>query len=140
LSLPRQVANREPGSRPDNLRALAAVLRTAARPGDAALFVPLYREKFVTVYRDAFARLNTTALEVGDQELPPGRFRSAIATQSRIWVIEVPPPRGRYRTPTSLLNLAALRASRHFTKNGRWKFGSVRLVLFVRTPHVHGPE
>jgi 4-amino-4-deoxy-L-arabinose transferase-like glycosyltransferase len=132
LSFPEQTANREPGGRPDNLRALAAVLHADARPNDTVLFVPLYRKEFVTVYRDAFARLDTTALESGGQELPPARFRSAIATQSRIWVVETPPPRGHYRTPISVRNFAALRADRHFAKAGNWKFGTVRLRLFVR--------
>jgi mannosyltransferase len=133
LGLPAQVANREPGSRPDNLRALAAVLRAGARPGDAVLFVPLYRKDFVTVYGDAFARLNATALAAGADDLPAGRFRSAIGAQRRIWVVEVPPPRRRYRSPIPLRNLAALRADHDFARTGRWKFGTVHLDLFVRT-------
>lgn len=137
LSLPTQVANREPGSRPDNLRALAARLRAAARPNDAVLFMPRYRKEFVMVYRDAFTGLNTTALESGDAELPAARFRSAIAAQSRIWVVEAPPPRRRYRTPISVRNFAALRADRHFTRAGRWKFGTVRLDLFVHARTAH---
>lgn len=133
LGLPAQVANREPGSRPDNLRALAAVLRAEARPGDAVLFLPLYRKDFVTVYGDAYARLNATALAAGADDLPAGRFRSAIGAQRRIWVVEVPPPRRRYRSPIPLRNFAALRADHDFIRNGRWKFGTVRLDLFVRT-------
>ncbi|POM22753.1 hypothetical protein BTM25_49570 [Actinomadura rubteroloni] len=130
--LPAQLAQREPGSRPDDLRALAAVLRGRSRPGDAVLYVPAERKAFVTVYADAFARLDAAPFLDHGNDRPPARFRAALGSRSRVWVVEAPPPGHRYRTPTAVRNLAALRADRRFVRAGPWKFGGVSLSLFTR--------
>ncbi|MCW2898733.1 MAG: hypothetical protein JWO67_998 [Streptosporangiaceae bacterium] len=134
LSLPTQLAIREPAARPDNLRAMATVLRTRAEAGDAVLYVPAYRRIFAVVYQDAFEHLNARALHDRSlADLPTGRFRAALGAERRIWVVEVPPPGGVYRTPTPRRDLAALRSDRRFSRAGSWDFGGVHLGLFVRT-------
>jgi mannosyltransferase len=132
LVAPAQAEIREPGSRPDDLRSFAQVLRHQARPGDAVLYVPVYREAFVTVYADAFRNLDAQAFQQHGADLPPERFRAALEAHPRVWVVEIPPPHRIYRTPAPRANLAALRADRRFGRAGRWTFGSVRLTLFAR--------
>jgi mannosyltransferase len=132
LVLPAQSELRKPGSRPDDLRSFAGVLRQQVQPGDAVLYVPVYREDFVTVYADAFRALDGQAFQDHGTDLPPARFRAALSAHRRIWVVENPPPHGSYRTPAPLANLAALRTDRRFVRTERWKFGSVRLTLFTQ--------
>ncbi|MDL4819106.1 glycosyltransferase family 39 protein [Actinomadura opuntiae] len=130
--LPAQLELREPRSRPDDLRSLAAVLRQRSRPGDAVLYVPADQRVFATVYADAFARLDAAALHDHGRDLPTDRFRTALGSRSRIWVVEIPPPGHRYRTPLPLRNLTALRRDGRFTSTGSWAFGGVRLALYSR--------
>jgi hypothetical protein len=92
----------------------------------------VYREAFVTVYADAFRDLDDQAFQEHGTDLPPERFRAALAAHRRIWVVEIPPPHGRYRTPAPLANLAALRTDRRFGRAEQWKFGGVRLTLFAQ--------
>ncbi|MDB4872683.1 MAG: hypothetical protein JWL97_3687 [Gemmatimonadales bacterium] len=132
LVLPAQSELRKPGSRPDDLRSFAGVLRQQAQPGDAVLYVPVYREDFVTVYADAFRALDGQAFQDHGTDLPPARFHAALSAHQRIWVVENPPPHRSYRTPAPLANLAALRTDRRFVRTERWKFGSVRLTLFTQ--------
>ncbi|MBC6461699.1 glycosyltransferase family 39 protein [Actinomadura sp. HBU206391] len=132
LSLPAQLAIREPGSRPDDLRGLATVLRAEAEPGDAVLYLPASRRIFATAYGDAFEHLDAETLHGpgGLTDLPTDRLRTALAAERRVWVVGIPPPGGRYRTPTPGRNLAALRSDRRFDRAGAWDFGGVHLELF----------
>ncbi|MBC6467512.1 glycosyltransferase family 39 protein [Actinomadura alba] len=134
LSLPAQLAIREPTARPDNLRALATVLGGKAEPGDAVLYVPAYRRIFATAYEDAFDRLDAETLHgQGLTDLPTGDLRAALADERRIWVVEIPPPGSEYRTPTPRRNLTALRSDKRFSRADSWDFGGVHLALYVRT-------
>lgn len=142
--IPQQQAIRGPRSKPDDLRSMAGVLAERARPGDAVLFVPVYRQSFVTVYEGAFRRLNSTVLHPGgDEELPTDRFRSVLKGLTRIWVIDVPPPGNRYRTRLPVNNRAVLSADEGLTEEGSWRFGKITLRLMVRTgasgPAEHEP-
>jgi mannosyltransferase len=132
LVAPAQAQIRTPGSRPDDLRSFSAVLAHQARPGDGVLYVPVYREAFVTVYADAFRALDAQGFQEHGADLSPDRFRAALGSHRRIWVIEIPPPYDIYRTPAPMANLATLRTDQRFGKAQRWQFGSIRLSLFTQ--------
>jgi hypothetical protein len=86
------------------------------------------------VYQDAFEHLDARTLQgPGLTDLPTGRFRAALDAGHRVWVVEVPPPGGVYRSPTPKADLAALRADKRFSRAGSWDFGGVHLALFIRT-------
>lgn len=134
-TVPTHLALRQPDSRPDDLRALADVLRREGRAGDAVLQVPWYREAFTTVYADAFAPLDSTTLRrPSGEDLPPERFAAALDDLQRIWVVESRPPYLPFRTPAPARNLALLRADARFTPAEPCAFGGIRLTLFARTP------
>ncbi|WP_242907972.1 glycosyltransferase family 39 protein [Actinomadura terrae] len=130
--LPDQAAMRRPRSRPDDLRGLATVLRQNARPGDAVVYLPADRRVFATAYADAFARLDAAPLHDHGGDLPTPRFKAALAGRSRIWVVEIPPPGHRYRTPVPLHNRTALQRDPRFHTVQKWSFGGVLLTLFQR--------
>ncbi|MGI5200472.1 glycosyltransferase family 39 protein [Spirillospora sp. CA-108201] len=131
-TLPAQLAERGPRSRPDDLRSLAATLRHHSRPGDAVLYLPADRQAFATAYAGAFARLNATALQDRETNLQPGAFRSALAAESRVWLIQIPPHDHRYRSTASPRDLAILKNDKGFRATGSRWFGSIRLTLYVR--------
>jgi mannosyltransferase len=133
LAFPTQLSIRKPDSRPDNLRAFAAVLREASLPGDRVLFVPAGRQDFVTAYAAAFAGLDTESFQAGDgTDLPTVSLAAKLDRAPRVWVIQNPPPDGAYRSPYAVANLAVLRADRRFTSAGVWTFGHIKLLLFDR--------
>jgi Dolichyl-phosphate-mannose-protein mannosyltransferase len=140
LALPTQLSIREPDSRPDNLRAFAAVLRSGSLPGDRVLFVPADRQDFVTAYPAAFAGLDTRSLQAADgTDLPTASLAARIDRAPRVWVIQSRPPNGAYRSPYAAANLAALRADRRFTRVGVWTFGHTKLLLFDRDDKYGAP-
>src|SRR5512132_778619 len=133
LAFPTQLSIRKPDSRPDNLRAFAAVLRAGSLPGDSVLFTPADRQDFVTAYSAAFAGLDTRSLQAADgTDLPTASLAAKLDRAPRVWVIQNPPPDGAYRSPYAPANLAALRADRRFTRARVWTFGHIRLLLFDR--------
>jgi mannosyltransferase len=133
LAFPTQLSIRNPDSRPDNLRAFAAVLRAGSLPGDRVLFVPADRQDFVTAYAAAFAGLDSRSLQTTDgTDLPTASLAAKLNTAQRVWVIENPPPYGANRSPYAAANLAAIRADRRFTPAEVWTFGHIKLVLFDR--------
>jgi mannosyltransferase len=142
LVWPTQLAIREPGSRPDNLRALAEVLGRQSRDGDYVLYLPANRRVFMTVYADAFAGLDQTALHAPGRnallvdDLPPDDFVAALGTAIRIWVVWSPPPGARYASPIPMANRDVLRTDPRFTETASWRFGHTRLILYVS----HKPE
>ncbi|MGI5328529.1 glycosyltransferase family 39 protein [Actinomadura nitritigenes] len=131
-TLPAQFAERGPRSRPDDLRSLAATLRQRSHPGDAVLYLPADRQVFATAYAGAFARLNATALQDHETNLQPGPFRSALAAESRVWLVQIPPHDHRYRSAASPRDLAILKNDKGFRATGSRWFGSIRLTLYVR--------
>lgn len=68
LAIPSQLAARGPDGRTDDPDPLAAVLGTAARPGDAVLFFPSRARKFALMYPGVFSRLDDVSLRTS-----PGR-------------------------------------------------------------------
>jgi mannosyltransferase len=134
---PTQLAIREPGSRPDNLRALADLLGDLSRDGDSVLYLPANRRVFMTVYADAFTGLDQTRLHTAGRnallvdDLPTADFRAALGTASRIWVVWSPPPGSRYTSPVPMANRDVLRTDHRFTKTASWRFGYTRLILYA---------
>jgi len=134
---PNQLAIREPGIRPDDLRALADVLGDMSRDGDAVLYLPANRRVFVAVYADAFAKLDQTRLHRPGRnvllvdELPTVDFRTALGTATRIWVVSSPPPDSRYSKPLPMANHDVLRTDPRFIEAASWRFGHTRLILYA---------
>ncbi|WP_067174958.1 glycosyltransferase family 39 protein [Microtetraspora niveoalba] len=62
LAVPGHLATRGPDGRQDNPEPLIAVLREAARPGDAVAFAPGLTRKYLAVYPGVFARLDDVLL------------------------------------------------------------------------------
>jgi mannosyltransferase len=137
LVWPTQLAIREPGSRPDNLRALAEVLGKQSRDGDYVLYMPANRRVFMTVYADAFARLDQAALHAPGRnallvdDLPTADFVAALGTATRIWVVWSPPPGSRYASPIPMANHDVLGTDPRFNEAASWWFGHSRLILYV---------
>lgn len=132
VTLPAQLAERGPRSRPDDLRSLAAALRRHSHPGDAVLYLPADRQAFATAYADAFARLNTTSLQDHETNLQPDSFRSALAAESRIWLVQILPHDHRYRSAASPRDLAILKNDKGLRTTTSRRFGSIRLTLYIR--------
>ncbi|HMI35702.1 MAG TPA: hypothetical protein VK499_16505, partial [Propionibacteriaceae bacterium] len=134
LVWPTQLAIREPGSRPDNLRALAEVLGKQSRDGDYVLYMPANRRVFMTVYADAFARLDQAALHAPGRnallvdDLPTADFVAALGTATRIWVVWSPPPGSRYASPIPMANHDVLGTDPRFNEAASWWFGHSRLI------------
>jgi mannosyltransferase len=134
---PTQLAIREPGSRPDNLRALADVLIDLSRDGDSVLYLPANRRVFIAAYADAFARLEQTRLHTPGRnallvdDLPTADFRATLGTATRIWVAWSPPPDSQYASPIPMANRDVLRNDPRFTEAASWRFGHTTLTLYV---------
>jgi dolichyl-phosphate-mannose-protein mannosyltransferase len=111
VTLPAQLAIRQPASRGDDLRALAETVHRAGRPGDAMLYLPAGRAILAAAYRDRIG-------------LPADRLPDAVRYRRRLWVVTVLPV-------TPVPQLAALRAS-GFHPTQRWRFGGVVLRRYER--------
>ncbi|MFC0550516.1 glycosyltransferase family 39 protein [Planotetraspora thailandica] len=127
LTASTQVAIREPDSRPDDLRSLAAVLAAEERPGDGALYVPQRFHLFVSVYEAPYEHLVDLTNAPGVYEpRTPAEMTAAAAGLQRVWLIS-PDLTPRYANDP---RLQALR--RDFTSGPAKRFGSIRLALLTR--------
>ncbi|WP_169808839.1 glycosyltransferase family 39 protein [Microtetraspora fusca] len=127
LTAGTQVAIREPNSRPDDLRSLAAVLAMEERPGDGALYVPQRYRLFVSVYGAPYEHLIDLTNAPGVYEpRTPAEVTAAAASLQRVWLIS-PNLVPKYASDP---RLQALR--RDFTSGPARRFGSIRLALFTR--------
>lgn len=112
LSVNAHLAVREPDSRPDDLRTLAAVLGAEQRPGDAVLYVPANHRLFVAAYGEPYRRL-----------VEPG------PRSTRVWLLS---PRLRGTEWENDPRLEEL--SGEFRRGPARAFGSIRLTLYTRPP------
>ncbi len=124
-------------SRPDNLRAAAAVVAAHERPGDAVCYLPPRTRTVSIAYPAPFRGLRDLALAkspaasstlVGTQ-VPAPVLRRRFAGLRRVWLIQWGGKRAaRPRDPTGRAELALL-ARMHLA--GRWRSRSIRLSLYT---------
>ncbi|WP_283139869.1 glycosyltransferase family 39 protein [Rhizohabitans arisaemae] len=124
---PAHAVIREPGTRPDDLRALAHALRDHARPGDAVLYVPAGNWMSVLPYPDSVAGLDTRTLHADTffGELPPDRLRQALTGLTRIWLVQ---------NKKSYGNALELHNDPRFRQTAHWSFGTRQLSRYDRLP------
>ncbi|MEV7394139.1 glycosyltransferase family 39 protein [Streptomyces sp. NPDC091215] len=93
--LPQSLAKRSPGSRVDDVLAVASDVRHLKRTGNAVLFVPAARRDTESVSPDAFAGLRDIALMESPErsgtlkgvETAPDRIRAAMLAERRILLV-----------------------------------------------------
>jgi mannosyltransferase len=130
---------RQATSRPDDLRAVAAVVAANERPGDAIVYIPWDAELVGVAYPAPFRQLND--IEMGTAPIPsatlrgvpasPGVVAARIGRVSRVWTVawaEPLPGEG----PTSA-DQAMTRALGALRLVHRWTIGSVVLSLYARS-------
>lgn len=137
--LPQALATRSPGSRVDDVLAMAADVRRLKGPGTAVLFVPAERRDTKLVSPDAFTGLRDIALTRSPQEsgtlkgveADPARIRGAMLAQRRILLVtDAPdvarPPAGR----RDRVKAAVLK--KHFTVVADEQVRGRRVTLYER--------
>jgi len=131
---------RAPASRPDNLRAAAAIIAARERPGDAVVYLPANRRVFGMAYPAPFQRLRDLSLAqtpvaahnlLGTNVGPPV-LRQRFTGVSRVWLVT---QRSRLLFPAhqSPLEQAEIALLSGLRLAGRWHAGDIQLNLFVRT-------
>ncbi|MGI5154337.1 glycosyltransferase family 39 protein [Microbispora sp. CA-102843] len=99
-SLPAQADVRRIDSRPDDPAAVAAIVGSERRPGDAVLFLPSIRRLVAEAYPAAFQGVRDAALRAGGaasgtlagRELPAGEIAASLGAAPRVWVVSRPHP------------------------------------------------
>ena len=125
---------RLPGSRPDNLRQVTAIIAAHERPGDAVLYVPskVRTIKYADVavwgrLRDiALARSPAASATLAGIQASPALLAQRFTTVSRVWIITWDTPS---HPPTSPAELRLVRAM-HLI--GRWQVHSIVLRLYSK--------
>jgi len=127
LTFSSHVEIREPASRPDDLRSLAAVLGAEQQSGDGVLFVPQRYRLFATVYEEPFRHLTDLTNEPGMYEpRTAAQFTAAAAGLDRVWLIA--PPVG----PRNIGDPRFVELRRAFKLVSNRSFGDTRLALYAR--------
>lgn len=130
-----QRAIRQPTARADNLRAVAAVLSSHERPGDAILYLPWDTAVISNAYPAPYAKLRDVGLgrtpiasaTLRGQPAAPGVVTARLRGVSRAWTVQWTTPLpsvGPVRT--GLVTGSGLRLIR------RWRVASVLLSLYAR--------
>ncbi|GIH64352.1 glycosyltransferase family 39 protein [Microbispora siamensis] len=99
-SLPAQAAVRRIDSRPDDPAAVARIIGSERRPGDAVLFLPSIRRLVAEAYPASFRGVRDAALRAGGaasgtlagRELPAGEIAASLGAAPRVWVVSRPHP------------------------------------------------
>ncbi|MCB5166725.1 glycosyltransferase family 39 protein [Streptomyces bambusae] len=137
--LPLERAERAPGSRADDVFAVAGEVAAAKRPGDAVLFLPAARRDTALVSPEAFAGVADIALvrtpaESGTLkgvEGSQGRLRVAMLGRQRILLVTDARP----RLPGNALDRLKLRVLRqHFRVETDLSVRGRRLTVYERLP------
>ena len=134
LTVPAQLAIREPDSRPDDLRAMAAALQAQERPGDAVLYVHERWRLFVAIYGEPYAKLDDLTYAPGNAEpRTAAQFTQAAETADRIWVVSGGRTRLRNKIGTERDDrYRALRTNKDFALTSTEPFGYCWIMLFTR--------
>ena len=133
-----QHAIRLASARPDNLRAVAAVLAAREQPGDVIVYLPWDTRMIGMAYPAPFLRLRDIELGVSPiasatlrgLEAPASVVAARLRGVARIWTVQWAQdsvPGGR--SPTDVMAAAAIGRMR---LAGRWRVSSVVLSLYVR--------
>ncbi|ARP74107.1 lipoprotein [Streptomyces sp. MUSC 125] len=93
--LPLLRADRNPGTRPDDLAAVSRVAGRELSPGDPVLFLPAHTRNVALTYPGAFRGVRDVALVEGarasgtlyGREVGPGELRRRLAGLDRVWVV-----------------------------------------------------
>jgi mannosyltransferase len=134
-----QASIRQATSRPDDLRAVAAVVAANERPGDAIVYIPWDAELVGVAYPAPFRQLHN--IEMGTAPIPsatlrgvpasPGVVAARIGRMSRVWTVAwAEPLPGEGPTSADQVITRALGALRLLH---RWTVGSVVLSLYARS-------
>lgn len=132
-----QQAIRQVSARPDNLRAVAAVVAARELPGDAIVYLPWDTRMIGLAYPAPFLRLRDIELGVSPigsatlrgLEAPAGAVAARLGDVTRVWTVQWAQdlsPAGR--TPTDVV---AARAISKMRLVKRWRIESVILSLYT---------
>jgi mannosyltransferase len=133
--IPPQQQVRLPSSRPDNLRALAALLAARERPGDGVLYLPPKMWVVSLAYPAPFRGLPNVGLAASPvavaaltgTSVSPAVLQHRLAHLARLWVV------GGTRLPARVHRHGARPALlAGWRQAGRWPEGKVVLHLYVR--------
>ena len=126
---------RQVGARPDNLKAVAAVVAGHERPGDAVLYLPRDTDLVGVAYPAAFRHLRDVGL--GRSALASGTLRgiaarprvvaSRIGQVRRLWTVQWASPLSR--STAAPPQLTRLLSGLHLV--GRWRIQSMVLRLYA---------
>ncbi|MEU9479749.1 glycosyltransferase family 39 protein [Streptomyces sp. NPDC048191] len=139
--LPLLRADRDPGTRPDDLAAASRAVARETAPGDAVLFLPAHVRNVALTYPGAFRGTRDVALVKGaaasgtlyGREAGPREMRHRLARLERVWVVadrKLLAGRWSVRKPAERAKLAELR--RDFTGRQQVRRGGVVVRLYVR--------
>ncbi|MGN6791139.1 MAG: glycosyltransferase family 39 protein [Streptosporangiaceae bacterium] len=128
---------RQVSARPDNLKAVAAVVARHERPGDAVLYLPRDTDLVGVAYPAAFRHLRDiglgrSALASGTLRgiaAPPQVVASRLGQVRRLWTVQWANPLSRSTAAPS--QLTRLLSRLHLI--GRWRIQSVVLRLYAAT-------
>ncbi|MEV6864341.1 hypothetical protein AB0M44_25450 [Streptosporangium subroseum] len=141
LTVPAHLMIREPNTRPDDLRGMAATLLAKQHPGDAVLYVDERRRLFAAVYGDAYRNLRDLTYAPG-QVTPrtAAQFTAAMKGIERVWVVTG----GRKHQNSAFVEdderYLALMGDRDFTLRSTDDFGYSWIGLYVRKPTGNGKK
>jgi mannosyltransferase len=126
---------RQVSARPDNFRAVAAVVARHERAGDAVLYLPRDTSLAAVAYPAAFRHLRD--IDLGRSALASGTLRgiaapprvvaSRLARAGRLWTVQWAHPLSR--STVAPPQLTRLLSGLHLI--GRWRVGSIVLRLFA---------
>ncbi len=130
-----QRAIRLPGSRPDNLRLVAATLSAHEQPGDSILYLPWDAALVGLAYPGPFDQLHDIGLgspPIASNTLrglpaKPAVVAARLKSASRVWVVRWAPSQPAVGSAnTGVLTSAGFQPTR------TWRLGSVWLTLYVK--------
>ncbi|WP_329429671.1 glycosyltransferase family 39 protein [Streptosporangium sp. NBC_01495] len=133
LTVPTHLTIREPDTRPDNLRDMAATLLARQRPGDAVLYVDEHRRLFSAVYEDAYRNLRDLTY-APDRRTPrtAAQLTAALDGVERVWLVTG----GRKHMNRAFVEdderYLALMANRDFALRSTDDFGYSWIGLYIR--------
>lgn len=133
-AVPLLIALRQEGSRFDDLRGAARILRAQAVRGDAVLYLPGASRSMAAAYPDAFGRPADVALKISPEasgslegvSYPWPVIASRLAGGRRVWVLS------GLDDHASAPGIRALRGCGPYALISHWRLGHLVLRFYVR--------